>query len=70
MKRTLNQVSLITLKVLLPSLIFAQQPWRVGGNSNTQLGGNLQPRIGTDGNRPLLIETNSAESVDGMDHWS
>ncbi|MGE0560376.1 MAG: tail fiber domain-containing protein [Flavobacteriales bacterium] len=42
---------------------FAQQPWRVGGNSNLQLGGMLQPTLGTNQNRPLLFETNSINRV-------
>ena len=42
---------------LLSISTFAQD-WMVGGNNNGQLGGALQPRLGTNGNRPLLFETN------------
>ncbi|MBL4624158.1 MAG: hypothetical protein JKY42_03325, partial [Flavobacteriales bacterium] len=42
----------------LLSISTYSQNWRVDGNTNAQLGGSLTPSIGTNQNRPLLIETN------------
>ena len=47
---------------LLSFSTFAQN-WRVGGNTNAQLGGMLQPTLGTNQNRPLLFETNGIGRV-------
>lgn len=57
----LKLVGVITFSLLSIST-FAQQPWRVGGNNNVQLGGN-QPIIGTTQNTSLFFHTNSVERM-------
>lgn len=56
-KLNLKVAGIFTFSLL--SISTFAQDWMVGGNNNGQLGGALQPRLGTNGNRPLIFETNN-----------
>ena len=60
--KKLTLKSTFTVSFLSFSLLTFAQNWRVGGNTNAQLGGN-PPIIGTTQNNPLNFITNSAQRM-------